>query len=175
MPLKVQNSRLLLKRTMTGGTPTVNTTSVDFTDRSWGTNEIYAGEMFWDMLDKKLYLGWDDGITVGVSELLTSASSASTTDIYVTGGTYNNGTGTATFTNTTGGTFNVTGFTTGGTSTSDLSSVLSIGNTTSGNNIIISSGDSINQLSATGSTIAICDSSKNLESADIKSRIFYYN
>lgn len=39
------------------------------------------------------------------------------TDITVTGGTYDNSTGTATFTNTTGGTFNVTGFTTGGTGT----------------------------------------------------------
>lgn len=39
------------------------------------------------------------------------------TDITVTGGTYDNNTGTATFTNTTGGTFNVTGFTTGSTGT----------------------------------------------------------
>lgn len=38
-------------------------------------------------------------------------------DIYVTGGTYNNITGTATFTNNTGGTFNVTGFNTGTSST----------------------------------------------------------
>lgn len=37
------------------------------------------------------------------------------TDVTVTGGTYNNTTGTATFTNTTGGTFNITGFTTGTT------------------------------------------------------------
>lgn len=37
------------------------------------------------------------------------------TDITVTGGTYDNDTGTATFTNTTGGTFNITGFTTGTT------------------------------------------------------------
>ena len=36
------------------------------------------------------------------------------TDITVTGGTYNSGTGTLTMTNTTGGTFNITGFTTGG-------------------------------------------------------------
>jgi hypothetical protein len=37
------------------------------------------------------------------------------TDIFVTGGTYNNTTGKATFTNTTGGTFDVTGFYTGET------------------------------------------------------------
>ena len=36
------------------------------------------------------------------------------TDIYITGGTYNNSTGIATFTNSTGGTFNVTGFSSGG-------------------------------------------------------------
>ena len=39
-------------------------------------------------------------------------------DIFVSGGTYDNNTGTATFTNTSGGTFNVSGFTTGGTSSS---------------------------------------------------------
>ena len=38
------------------------------------------------------------------------------TDTFVTGGTYDNSSGTATFTNSTGGTFNVTGFTTGATS-----------------------------------------------------------
>ena len=42
-------------------------------------------------------------------------SGLSNTDVYVTGGTFNNGT--ATFTNNTGGTFNVTGFTTGTTDT----------------------------------------------------------
>jgi len=40
------------------------------------------------------------------------------TDITVTGGTYNNATGVVTFSNTTGGTFTVTGFTTGSTTTS---------------------------------------------------------
>ena len=39
-------------------------------------------------------------------------------DIFVSGGTYDNNTGIATFTNTSGGTFNVSGFTTGGTSSS---------------------------------------------------------
>jgi hypothetical protein len=38
-------------------------------------------------------------------------------DLTITGGTYNNGTGTATFTNNTGGTFNVTGFLVGYTDT----------------------------------------------------------
>ncbi len=39
-------------------------------------------------------------------------------DIYVSGGTYDNNTGTATFSNTSGGTFNVSGFMTGSTSSS---------------------------------------------------------
>ena len=39
-------------------------------------------------------------------------------DIFVSGGTYDNNTGTATFTNTSGGTFNVSGFMTGSTSSS---------------------------------------------------------
>jgi hypothetical protein len=42
---------------------------------------------------------------------------SSSTDTFVTGGTYNSGTGVATFTNNTGGTFTVTGFSTGGGST----------------------------------------------------------
>jgi hypothetical protein len=40
-----------------------------------------------------------------------------TSDLTITGGTYNNGTGVATFTNNTGGTFNVTGFLVGYTDT----------------------------------------------------------
>ena len=61
------------------------------------------------------------------------------TDIFVTGGTYNNITGKATFTNTTGGTFDVIGFTTGNT----LQQVLVNGNTSNGNDIIMSEGDNI--------------------------------
>ena len=40
-------------------------------------------------------------------------------DVYVTGGTYNNLTGTATYTNNTGGTFNISGFVTGATGSTD--------------------------------------------------------
>jgi len=43
--------------------------------------------------------------------------SISSDNIFVTGGTYNNNMGAATFVNNTGGTFNVTGFTTGSTDT----------------------------------------------------------
>jgi hypothetical protein len=61
----------------------------------------------------------------------------STQDTFVTGGTYSNGT--AIFTNNTGGTFNVTGFTTGNT----LQQVLVNGNISNGNNIIMSESDNI--------------------------------
>ena len=47
----------------------------------------------------------------GVEQISASTSSF---DVFVTGGTYTNGT--ALFTNNTGGTFNVSGFTTGSTS-----------------------------------------------------------
>ena len=42
------------------------------------------------------------------------------TDTFLTGGTYDNSSGTATFTNNTGGTFTVSGFTTGGTGGTDV-------------------------------------------------------
>ena len=54
----------------------------------------------------------------GTIALLSDITGSTGTDIRVTGGTYNNTTGTATFTNNTGGTFNVTGFNTGYTLTS---------------------------------------------------------
>ncbi len=59
------------------------------------------------------------------------------TDVFVTGGTYTSGT--ATFKNNTGGTFTVTGFTTGNT----LQQVLVNGNTSNGNDIIMSESDNI--------------------------------
>jgi hypothetical protein len=55
-----------------------------------------------------------NGIFYGDGSGLTNIGAAS--DIYVTGGTYDNSTGTATFSNTSGGTFQVSGFTTGSTS-----------------------------------------------------------
>lgn len=61
------------------------------------------------------------GSITGLTSLSVGTLSATTfqnlpQDTYVSGGTYDNNTGTATFTNTSGGTFNVSGFTTGGTS-----------------------------------------------------------
>jgi hypothetical protein len=63
MSLRIQNSRQLLKRTnVSGATPTVNTGSTQHTDGTWTVDEIYAGELYWNMQDipKKLYLGWED-------------------------------------------------------------------------------------------------------------------
>jgi hypothetical protein len=60
-----------------------------------------------------------------------------TTDIFVTGGTYDNATGTATFTNNTGDTFTVTGFTTGVTSNQTLEETLAFGDHTGTYNIFI--------------------------------------
>jgi hypothetical protein len=51
--------------------------------------------------------------TISATTYLNLPSSAGGSDIRVTGGTYSNGT--ALFTNNTGGTFNVTGFSTGST------------------------------------------------------------
>jgi hypothetical protein len=62
-----------------------------------------------------LYYGGLTANTISATTYLNLPSSAGGSDIRVTGGTYSNGT--ALFTNNTGGTFNVTGFSTGSTST----------------------------------------------------------
>ena len=67
-------------------------------------------------------------------------------DVFVTGGTYSNVTGTATFRNTTGGTFNVTGFTTGGTSGT---SILVTGGTAN------STGGTMTFTNSTGGTFTV--------------------
>jgi hypothetical protein len=61
MPLVTQHSRQLLKRSIiSGATPSVFTGSTNHTDGTWGINDIYAGEMFWNMDNKKLWLGWEN-------------------------------------------------------------------------------------------------------------------
>ncbi len=67
-----------------------------------------------------------------INETIISSGGTFGTDIFVTGGTYNNATGTATFINNSGGTFYVTGFSTGGTG----SSIFSITSATQSNNVL---------------------------------------
>jgi hypothetical protein len=75
------------------------------------------------------------GIFYGDGSGLTNL--VATNDVFVTGGTYDNSTGTATFTNNTGDTFTVTGFTTGDTSSQTLEETLALGNTTGYHNILV--------------------------------------
>lgn len=79
------------------------------------------------------------------------------TDVYSTGGTYS--AGTLTIDKNDGTSFNVSGFFTGST-TPDLSQVLSQGNTTSGNDIIVSTGDTIT--SPNGENEIFLDTSGNM-------------
>lgn len=74
-----------------------------------------------DLAQTKLHRVYADGTNNGttklvgidsVGKLFSTTASTSGSDTYITGGTYNNLTGTATFTNNTGGTFSVTGFST---------------------------------------------------------------
>lgn len=67
-------------------------------------------------------------------------------DKYVTGGTYNNSTGTLTLQRQ-NGSVNITGFTTGFTETQNLTNVLALGNTTGSNNIVVNNGQSVQSVS----------------------------
>ena len=59
--MRIQDSRLLLKRSTTAGLePTVPTGSTIHTDGTWNVEDIYAGELFLNMDDKKLWFGWED-------------------------------------------------------------------------------------------------------------------
>ena len=90
-----------------------------FNDASGSTEEVASKYVVSDNTISGLNLvnAWLDSSIEGVSG--TSRTNARWrifygTDITVTGGTYTNATGVAEFKNSTGGTFNVTGFTTGG-------------------------------------------------------------
>jgi len=72
-------------------------------------NIIYTAITSDDNVTLKTYNGNDITFQIG------GTTGSSGTDIYVTGGSYNQSTGIATFINNTGGTFNVSGFLTGGT------------------------------------------------------------
>jgi len=89
--------------------------SVQLLDGTEGINKVLVSKT----ADGKA--NWSS-ILSGLTGVYTNTISATTyfnlpTDVRVTGGTYSNGT--TTFTNNTGGTFTVTGFSTGGTSSTD--------------------------------------------------------
>lgn len=88
MSLKIQNSRQLLKRTSTtGATPTCFTGATYHTESGWTINDIYPGEFYLNMSDKRLWYGWeDDNGNRGVQEIVgfTGGSASCITDLYVT-------------------------------------------------------------------------------------------
>ena len=95
MSLKIQNSRQLLKRsTVSGATPTVFTGSTDYTDGTWGVDDIYGGELYLNMVDKKLWFGWENSGGTGVELIypqagtpgpsFTGGSGNCITDFYLT-------------------------------------------------------------------------------------------
>lgn len=88
----------------TGRTIWVDTEGITRTERLIVTNNPVIGNVL-TCIDSEGMASWSP-----------AATGSSGFDVFVTGGTYN--AGTATFTNNTGGTFNVTGFSTGGTGTS---------------------------------------------------------
>ena len=87
MALKIQNSRQLLKRsTVSGATPTVFTGSTDYTDGTWGVDDIYVGELYLNMTDKKLWFGWETSGGTGVELIYPQAGTPGPT---FTGGSGN--------------------------------------------------------------------------------------
>jgi hypothetical protein len=97
--------------TITGGTYNSSTGTATFTNNTGGTfdvtgfitgfTDIYVTGGTFNKITETLTLNRNDNNFVDITGF---------TDVYVTGGTYGNGT--ATFTNNTGGTFNLTGLTT---------------------------------------------------------------
>jgi hypothetical protein len=86
MSLIVQNSRTLLKRSqISGATPTVKTGSTQHTDGTWVDTEIYPGEIYWNMQDRIMYIGWEDiSGNTGTDVLVTGAGTGScVSDFYV--------------------------------------------------------------------------------------------
>jgi hypothetical protein len=96
---KEQNTRIRLKRTATSGTTPTIGPSTNHTDGTWGIDDIYGGEFFWNMADEKLYLGWNTGSTSGVTLIYPSSGSGGTASgdyLPLSGGTV---TGATQFTN----------------------------------------------------------------------------
>jgi hypothetical protein len=113
--------------------------------------------------------GFYTGYTLTSSEITTALGYtplSAYTDTFVTGGTYDNSTGTATFTNNSGGTFNVSGFLTGSTGTQNLTNVLAVGNSTGANNIVVENSQKIESVSGNTSIEFVSDTNLNISSTN---------
>jgi hypothetical protein len=98
--------------TYSAGTATfTNNTGGTFNVNGFVTGDTYVTGLTFNTGNYNLTIGRNDGVS------FTDTLSILASDLTVTGGTYNSGTGVGTFTNNTGGTFNVTGFLTGYTDT----------------------------------------------------------
>ena len=93
----------LTANTISATTLTVNGVNI--------TGDTYVTGLTFNTGNYDLTIGRNDGVS------FTDSLSILASDLTVTGGTYDPNTGTATFTNNTGGTFNITGFLTGFTDT----------------------------------------------------------
>lgn len=111
----IQDLRYLIRSSSLAGLVPYVSNSSSFNFKNTPVNQINPGEFFWNQEDKKLWLGYQDASNNLGVELIypQSITGGSGTDVFVTGGTYS--AGTATFTNNTGGTFNVIGFVSGDT------------------------------------------------------------
>ena len=126
---------------LTGTTSFTVPSSEDFTDGSWTIFDLALSEIGVDEDRGRAF------IRIGneIKEFQFSA----TTDSYITGGTYNSGTGVLTLGNTTGGTINISGFYTGST-TPTLDQVLTAGNTALTQNINLATNKSIKSTNGGG-------------------------
>jgi len=114
----IQDLRYLIRSSSLAGLVPYVSNSSSFNFKNTPVNQINPGELFFNQEDKKLWIAYQDASNNLGTILLypQSITGSPTTDVFVTGGTYNPATGIAIFTNNTGGTFNVSGFLTGGTS-----------------------------------------------------------
>jgi hypothetical protein len=62
MGLSIQDSRILLKRSTTAAQAPTAAPSNDFTDGTWSSTDIYAGEAFANLVDEKFYLRFNNNI-----------------------------------------------------------------------------------------------------------------
>lgn len=89
--MNIQNSRILTKRSTTGGVVPTIPASDDHTDGSWLTTDIYKGELFINLVDNKTFTRTDSGIvqilmpTSGFQQggnSFTAAATLGTNDLY---------------------------------------------------------------------------------------------